>query len=51
MLERLKALLKALFYKHFDYDLVGEYYDDDGKGHYHKRYVRKYHLKKRGGKK
>lgn len=37
--------LKKLFYKYFDYDIVGEYYDNDGQGHYKKKYIRKYYLK------
>lgn len=45
--------LKKLFYKYFDYDIVGEYYDSDGHGRYQKKYNRKYYLKclrkKRGG--
>lgn len=41
--------LKKLFYQHFDYDIIGEYYDNDGKGHQYKKYIRKYHLKKKRG--
>lgn len=49
--------LKKLFYKYFDYDIVGEYYDVEhlggGKYRYSKKYNRKYYLKclrkKRGG--
>lgn len=38
--------LKKLFYKFFDYKVVGEYWDNDGKGHMTKKYIRKYHLRK-----
>ena len=46
-------MLKRLFNKYFDYDIVGEYYDTKGDGRYQKKYIRKYYLKcfnkKRGG--
>ena len=49
------SALKKLFYKYFDYDIVGEYYDTSGDGRYQKRYNKKYYLKclkrKRGGRK
>lgn len=47
--------LKKLFYKYFDYEIVGEYYDTKGDGRYHKKYQIRYFLKclrkkkKRGG--
>ena len=45
----LKAL-KKLFYKFFDYDIVGEYYDLVADGRYQKKYLKKYHLRgTRGG--
>ena len=37
--------LKELFYRYFDYEIVGEYYDSDGKGIYVRKFIRKYHLK------
>lgn len=37
--------LKKLFYKYFDYNIVGEFLDDRGNGHYRKRYIKKYYLK------
>lgn len=47
--------LKDLFYKYFDYEITGEYYDSDGHGRYYKKYNRRYYLKclrkKRGGRK
>lgn len=47
--------LKDLFHKYFDYEITGEYYDSDGHGHYHKKYIRHYFLrgkkKKKGGRK
>ena len=46
-------VLKKLFYKYFDYVIVGEYYDTSGDGRYTKKYNKKYYLKclkrKRGG--
>ena len=41
-------MLKRLFNRFFDYKIVGEYYDYDGKGHGRKRYIKKYFLRKRG---
>lgn len=38
-------MLKKIFYKMFDYDIVGEYYDNDGHGHLKKKYKKKYYLK------
>ncbi|MDY5882850.1 MAG: hypothetical protein SPJ65_06005 [Roseburia sp.] len=40
-------MLKNLVRKYFDYDIVGEYFDTDGNGHYFKKYVKKWHLKRR----
>lgn len=44
--------IKTWFKKHFDYRIVGEYYDTftDEKGvmHYVKKYNKKYYLKKKG---
>lgn len=40
-------MLKKLFNKYFDYHIVGEYLDYDGNGHYKKKYLKKYYLKKR----
>lgn len=38
-------MFKTLFYKYFDYDIVGEYYDNDGHGHLKKKYLKRYYLK------
>lgn len=38
-------MIKAFIDKYFNYIIVGEYYDSDGKGHYRKRYTRKYYPK------
>lgn len=40
-------MLKNLVRKYFDYDIVGEYFDTDGNDHYFKKYVKKWHLKRR----
>lgn len=40
-------MLKNIVRKYFDYDIVGEYFDTDGNGHYFKKYVKKWHLKRR----
>lgn len=46
-------MLKNFINKYIGYDIVGEYYDSDGKGHLYKRYNKRYYLKflrkKRGG--
>ena len=42
MFKKIKAWLK----RHIDYQIVGEYYDKDKKGHYHKKYTKKYYFKK-----
>ena len=42
--------LKKFILKYFDYEIVGEYYDTNGDGHYYKKYIKKYHLRKRKGK-
>lgn len=39
----MNKLIKRLF----DYDIVGEYYDSDGKGHFRKKYIKKWYLKSR----
>ena len=41
------SMFKNLVRKYFDYDIVGEYFDTDGNGHYFKKYVKKWHFKKR----
>lgn len=43
--EYMFCLIKRIFNKLFDYDIVGEYYDMNGDGHYYKKYIKKYHLK------
>ena len=40
-------MLKKLFRRLFDYDIVGEYFDSDGNGHYYKKYIKKYRIRKR----
>lgn len=42
LFKKIKAWLK----RHIDYQIVGEYYDKDRKGHYHKKYTKKYYFKK-----
>lgn len=42
MFKKIKAWLK----QHIDYQIVGEYYDKDKNGHYHKKYTKKYYFKK-----
>lgn len=45
--------LRKLFFKYFDYEITGEYYDTDGNGKYVRKFNRKYYLKclkkRRGG--
>lgn len=36
-------MLKRFIDKYFDYFIVGEYLDSDGKGHYTTRYIKKYY--------
>lgn len=43
----MKKLLVKLFGFALDYEIVGEYYDSDGKGRYRKKYIKKYHLRRR----
>ena len=43
----MKKLLAELFGLEIDYEIVGEYYDSDGNGHYRKKYIKKYHLRRR----
>ena len=38
---------KALFNKYIDYDIVGDYLDNNGKGYYKVKYKRRYKLRKR----
>ena len=42
MLKKLRRWIK----RHIDYRVVGEYLDSDGKGHYQKKYIKKYYFKK-----
>ena len=48
----MKKKLRDLFYRFFDYDIVGDYFDTSGDGRYYHKYIKKYHLrcfkKKRG---
>lgn len=39
-------VIKRWMKNHIDYRIVGEYYDHDGKGHYTKKYIKKYYIKK-----
>lgn len=39
-------MLKKMVMRFFDYDIVGEYFDTDENGHYHKKYMKKWHLRK-----
>lgn len=43
MIEKIKKWLS----KFFDYEIVGEYMTTNGDGHYYKKYVKKYHFKKK----
>lgn len=38
--------IKRIFDRLFDYDIVGEYYDTTGDGHYTKKYIKKYRIRK-----
>lgn len=38
-------MLKKLINKYFDYDIVGEYIDYDGKGHGKKKYIKRWRLR------
>lgn len=38
--------IKKIFNRFFDYRIIGEYYDNDGKGHMTKKYNKKYFLQK-----
>lgn len=42
----MKKLLARLFGLQLDYRIVGDYYESDGHGHYHKKYIKKYYLKR-----
>lgn len=43
MITRIKKWLR----QYFDYDIVGEYYDTNGNGHLYKKYVKKWHLRRK----
>lgn len=43
----MRNALKALIKKYFDYDIIGEYYDTDSNGEFHKKYIKKYYLRSR----
>ena len=43
MVERIKKWLLRFL----DYEIVGEYYNYDGNSHYYKKYIKKYHFKKK----
>lgn len=40
-------MLRKIFMRFFDYEIIGEYFETDDKGHLHKKYLKKYHLRKR----
>ena len=42
-------MLKRLILKFFDYDIIGYYYDNDGKGTLTKKYLKKWKIRKRKG--
>lgn len=42
----LKSRIRKFLKKFFDYRIVGEYYDNDGKGHRMKKYMKKYFIRK-----
>lgn len=39
--------IKRILGRLLDYDIVGEYYDTIGNGHYTKKYIKKYRMKKK----
>ena len=45
----MKKLLE-LFFK-FDYDILGEYFDAVGNGHYKKKYIKRHKFKRKAEKK
>lgn len=40
-----KKIKDKILNKYFEYDIVGEYFDDRGDGHLYKKYIKKYHFK------
>lgn len=40
-------MLKKIMNRFFDYEITGHYFDTNGNGHYYKKYMKKYHLRKR----
>lgn len=38
--------MKGFLKRFFDYRIVGEYYDNDGKGHLTKKYIKKWFIRK-----
>lgn len=40
-------MLKKMIDKYFDYEIVGEYLESIAPGIYQKKYIKKYHLKRR----
>lgn len=42
----MREKLKRLWNRFFDYKIVGEYYDTSGDGHYYKKYVKRWRLRK-----
>lgn len=43
----MRKFLKLFF--EFDYDIVGEYYDSDGRGHFKKKYLKRHKFRRKGG--
>lgn len=43
----LRKRLYKLWLKFFDYDIIGEYMDNDGHGHMRKRYQKRWRLRKK----
>ena len=44
---KVRAYDKEAIKKYFDYDIVGEFLDTEKNGNMRKKYIRKWHLKKR----
>lgn len=42
MLQKIKRWIR----RHFDYEIVGEYYEADMYGHKRKKYMKKWHFKR-----
>ena len=42
----MRQALKRILLKYMDYDIVGEYYDHDGRGNYKKKYIKRWHIRR-----